>query len=158
MFCCTSVLREACNTVIPFAFEALFFTVHSLKDAVGFVLLPLHFSAQQFWFMAMRLRKFWQDWRSAKRRKKALLYWQKRSEILQQGLPIYADVLDCYTSRISTAQLTLVYLKLSIPVKGDVSVEAVSTAFVACESRTLISKRLRIRFLPGDLSHVVIAG
>jgi hypothetical protein len=108
--------------------------------------------------MANRLQAYWRDWKKRRRQKAALRYWQKRSAILQQGLHIYADVLDCYSTCISTAQLNLVKLRLSIPVKDRVSVVTVSTAFVAGDTRTLISKRLRIRFLPGDLSHVVITG
>ena len=108
--------------------------------------------------MANRLQAFWRRWQKERRRKTALRYWQKRSAILQQGLHIYADVLDSYTTRISTAQLNLVKLRLSIPIKDRVAVIAFSTAFVPSDTRLLRTKRLRIRFLPGDLSHVVITG
>lgn len=108
--------------------------------------------------MINRLQVYWRRRKKVQQRKTALRYWQKHSAILQQGVPIYADVLDCYKSCITKAQLTLVHLRLSIPVKGKVAVETTSTAFVPCGSQALVSKRLRIRFLPTDLSHVVITG
>jgi hypothetical protein len=43
-------------------------------------------------------------------------------------------------------------------VKDRISIEAFSTAFISVGTKHLISKRLRIRCLPGDLSHVAITG
>jgi hypothetical protein len=74
------------------------------------------------------------------------------------GLHLYADVLDCHVTCISSSHLRLFKLRLSIPIKNKLSVETISTAFFTGETKHLISKRIRIRFLPGDLSHVVITG
>jgi hypothetical protein len=108
--------------------------------------------------MANVIRQIWREWKVRRQKRTVTMYLAKRSAILRDGLHIYADVQDCYSTCISSAQLRLVRLRLSIPVKDKVSVETFSTAFIATDAKQLISKRLRIRFLPGDLSHVVITG
>ncbi|RZJ98761.1 MAG: hypothetical protein EOO46_24290 [Flavobacterium sp.] len=108
--------------------------------------------------MANVIRQIWRSWKIKRQRRTVKKYLEKRSAILKEGLHIFADVQDCCVTCISSAQLRLVRLRLSIPIKDNISVETISTAFIATDAKQLISKRLRIRFLPGDLSHVVITG
>jgi hypothetical protein len=98
----------------------------------------------------------WQKWSRKYAERIVNRHLQKQAAILQNGLQIYADVQDCYVTRYSLTTHRLVRLRILIPLKDRLALEAVSSAFVACDAKQLIGKRLLIRFLPGDLSHVVI--
>jgi hypothetical protein len=136
----------------------IFCPIQSIFSTVGILLLFRLFVVLQLWIMANGIRQVWRQWRIGQQQKAAGRYATKRSIILQQGLHLYADVQDCYATCITCDHLTLVQLRLSIPVKDRVSIEAFSTAFISVGAKHLISRRLRIRCLPGDLSHVVITG
>lgn len=99
----------------------------------------------------------WQQWHRRYCQRMLSRHLRKRAAILENGVQLYADVQDCYGTQYSLAPFSLVRLRLSIPLQDRLALERVSAAFVACDAKQLIGKRLCIRILPGDLSHVVIS-
>src|SRR6478609_1653708 len=87
------------------------------------------FGLLQLWQMVNVIRQIWRDWKVKQQRQRAHKFLQKRRAILQDGLHIYADVLDCQATCICSSQLKLVRLRLSIPIKDKLSVQTSSTTF-----------------------------
>jgi hypothetical protein len=81
---------------------------------------------------------------------------QKRAAVLRDGIQLYVRVTDVCPTRVSIAQQQLVRLQLHIRLLNDTCLHAASLAFVHSSYTNLKGKYIRIRFLPGDLSHVVV--
>ena len=92
-----------------------------------------------------------------RRMKTATCQLRKRRAVLENGIHLYAEVVDYYPTRISAAQQLLVRLQLRITLLNNTCIYAIAYAFVNHNYKQLKDQQVRIRFLPGDLSHVVVS-
>lgn len=81
---------------------------------------------------------------------------RKRAVVLQKGIQLYVHVMDVLPTRVTVAQLRLVRLHLHIQLLNENYMRALPFAFINRKCTDLKGAHLRIRFLPGDLSHVVV--
>jgi hypothetical protein len=95
-------------------------------------------------------------WKLRHRRRIANRQLRKRAVVQQKGIQLYVHVMDVIPTRVTVAQLRLVRLHLHIQLLNDNFMRAVPFAFINRKSADLKGTYLRIRFLPGDLSHVVV--
>lgn len=95
-------------------------------------------------------------WKLSHRRRIAARQLRKRAVVLQKGIQLYVHVVDVYPTRVTVAQQRLVRLQLHIRLLNDNYMRAVPFAFINRKYTDLKGTYLRIRFLPGDLSHVVV--
>ena len=98
----------------------------------------------------------WKVWRHRRRRRLAARELQKRTAILQHGIQLYVQVLDACPTHASIAQMQLVRLQLYVRLLNNTYLRTFSFAFFSGNCAHLKGQYLRIRFLPGDLSHVVL--
>lgn len=98
----------------------------------------------------------WKVWLHRRRRRLATKQLQKRTAVLQNGIQLYVQVLDAYPTRVSIAQMKLVRLQLHIRLLNNTCLRTVSFTFINGNYAQLKGQYLRIHFLPGDLSHVVL--
>ena len=106
--------------------------------------------------MQVTIIRKWKLWRHRRRRLMATKQMQKRQAILQHGMQLYVQVLEACPTRISIAQMQLVRLQLHIRLLNNTNLRAISYTFITGHCAHLKGQYLRIRFLPGDLSHVVL--
>jgi hypothetical protein len=102
------------------------------------------------------LKQHWDTWLRRQRMKTAVRQLRKRRAVLENGIHLYAEVVDYYPTRVSAAQQLLVRLQLRITLLNNTSLYAIAYAFVNHNYKQLKDQQVRIKFLPGDLSHVVV--
>jgi len=102
------------------------------------------------------LKRQWMVWMLLHRRRIAARQLRKRAVVLQHGIQLYVQVVEVYPTRVSVAQQRLVRLQLHIHLLNDSCMRALPFAFINRKCTDLKGAYLRIRFLPGDLSHVVV--
>jgi hypothetical protein len=106
--------------------------------------------------MGVAMLRKWKVWLYRRRRRFTAKQLRKRTAVLQNGMQLYVQVLNVYPTRVSVAQMQLVRLQLHVRLLNNTYMQAVSIAFVSGNPTQLKGQYLRIRFLPGDLSHVVL--
>jgi hypothetical protein len=103
------------------------------------------------------IKQQWDTVLRRRRMKTAARQLRKRRAVLANGIHLYAEVVDYYPTRVSAAQQLLVRLQLRITLLNNTCIYAIAYAFVNHNYKQLKDQQVRIKFLPGDLSHVVVA-
>ena len=98
----------------------------------------------------------WRKWQDRYRQKKIQAMLAKRVKIGKQGITVYADVMDCYDTGLSASGYSLLRIKLRIPLLDDHYLYPVSSTFSLTTCTRLKGMRVKVQFLPGDLSQVII--
>ncbi len=75
---------------------------------------------------------------------------------MREGILIYATILDCYDTGIRHADDKLIRLRLQINLAGNKSLFPVCYTFLTGNCMGLKSVRVRVQFLVGDFSLIVI--
>ena len=106
--------------------------------------------------MQKAIKQHWTAWTHRHRQRIAARQLQKRAAVLQAGIQLYVQVVNVYPTRVTLAQQQLVRLHLHIQLLNNTCLRVGSLAFVHCNHLQLQGQYIRIKFLPGDLSHVVV--
>ena len=81
---------------------------------------------------------------------------RKRAIVMREGILIYTTILDYYDTGIRYADDKLIRVQLQINLAGDKSLFPFCYTFLRGNCMSLKGARVRVQFLVGDFSLIVI--
>lgn len=116
-----------------------------MKEVVHFYIMAGQSGLQ--WWTQLQRRLHYQ-------RARRLL--KKHHAILEQGITIHTEVSHCYVCGIELAGYVVARLRLKIRLPDDTIVATHTSTLVSQPLLPRDGQRVQIKFLPGDLSQVVL--
>jgi hypothetical protein len=96
------------------------------------------------------------QWRVRRKRARVLQLIQKQRQIVREGISIRARVRLCSARRLSATGLLQVTLRVEVPIQAGSTLTTHATALIQPGDLPSGQQLVLIRFLPGDLSQVVV--
>lgn len=116
------------------------------------VLNPVH-----FYIMHLGIKEYWKGLKDKRTERQYRRLLQRHQQVLKGGITLSVFVTQTYTVKQFDERTLLVYLKFNINILHERSVATIGKALVPVGTDVLAGKLVCLKFLPGNLSQVVIA-